>query len=200
MVWVWAILIREGKRVPCIWSLQEPLAARASLCPFAHCPALSYPSPLAASFLLTSAAVSVALSSPQCRQRSCDNRLCLLPCAGRPVWQPADGVRRGIHVRASQLLTGLRSACAAIVPLDRSSLPRRELACPKPSSSCRLAVGFSALPILTGDALERNERRYLSPDADEGVGVCLGAWWRQGGHGLAGETRVLGRACMHAAG
>lgn len=35
----------------------------------------------------------------------------------------------------------------------------------------RLALGFSALPILTGDAWERNERRYLSPNADEGAGA-----------------------------
>ena len=38
------------------------------------------------------------------------------------------------------------------------------------SNPHRLALGFSALPILTGDARERNERRYLSPDADEGAG------------------------------
>ena len=55
-------------------------------------------------------------------------------------------------------------------------------------------MGFSALPILTGDALERNERRYLSPDADEGVGGWRGvggvrtvAW----GRGLAGVERGM---------
>lgn len=34
-----------------------------------------------------------------------------------------------------------------------------------------LALGFSALPILTGDSKERNERRYLRPDADESAGA-----------------------------
>lgn len=34
-----------------------------------------------------------------------------------------------------------------------------------------LALCFSALPILTGDSLERNKRRYESPDTDESAGA-----------------------------
>ena len=34
-----------------------------------------------------------------------------------------------------------------------------------------LALCFSALPALTGDSRERNERRYASPDSDESAGA-----------------------------
>lgn len=33
-----------------------------------------------------------------------------------------------------------------------------------------LALGFSALPILTGDSLERNERRFLQPTDEDSAG------------------------------
>jgi len=33
-----------------------------------------------------------------------------------------------------------------------------------------LALGFSALPILTGDSLERNERRFLQPSDEDSTG------------------------------
>ena len=36
-----------------------------------------------------------------------------------------------------------------------------------------LALGFSALPILTGDAAERNERRFLQPSDEDSTG----GWW-----------------------
>lgn len=32
-----------------------------------------------------------------------------------------------------------------------------------------LGIGLSTLPILTGDSKERNERRFLQPDAEEGA-------------------------------
>jgi hypothetical protein len=38
-----------------------------------------------------------------------------------------------------------------------------------------LALCFSALPILTGDSLERNKRRYESPDTDESAGAGRGS-------------------------
>lgn len=37
------------------------------------------------------------------------------------------------------------------------------------SIAAAVGIAFSALPILTGDSKERNERRFLLPDADEGA-------------------------------
>lgn len=51
-----------------------------------------------------------------------------------------------------------------------------------------LAIGFSALPILTGEAAERNERRFLQPDEEDSTGA-QGSRQMEGGRGGVGKRK-----------